>query len=115
MSTGANVQDLFRDIENYIAQSMAFLAQGQIMELNGLDQQVHALCLEVVRLSDDERELHAERMQAMVASLSRLAEALQTQKDLVATELNQSHVARKASIAYKQADSRDNFGNKAEE
>ena len=115
MANSANVQDLFRDIEEYISQSMEFLAQGQIMELNGLDQQVHRLCQEVVQLSDEERERHAERMQVMVASLSTLAEALQKQKDVIGAELNQSHVARKASIAYKQADSRDNFGKTPED
>jgi len=110
-----STQQLFDDIAQFIAASRALIDQGAYMALSGLDDQVQALCQEVLQLSQAERLRYADRLQFLLAELQSLGETMALQRDRVGDEIREIPQHKKASVAYRTADSRDDFGKRDEE
>jgi hypothetical protein len=100
---------LFKDIAQFVKESRALLEAGAIMELGGLDQRVNMLCEQVLSLSQEERLLHADRLQTLLKELSELGEALVAQRDKLGGEAVQLAQQKKANTAYRTAEASDNF------
>lgn len=97
-------QDLFKNIELFVADSRALLGQGATVELAGLDEQVQNLCNQVLKLSQDDRLEYADLLQKLLGELTLLGEDMLKQKDAVANEIRYLSSHKKASVAYKVAD-----------
>jgi hypothetical protein len=106
---------LFGEISRYINDSRAMLEKGRFLELVGLDEQVQLLCEAVLKLSQQEKSIYADKLEQIVKDLDALAEEMHRQKALVAGELSGMSTHRKANIAYQQADATDSFGKKNDE
>lgn len=106
---------LFSDISDYIASSMALLEKGEVENLSGLDQKIQHLCETIVHLSESDRLLYAEKLEQLNIDLLHLSDAMHRHKATITAEINKTSNVRKASIAYKTADARDDFGKKNEQ
>lgn len=110
-----STQILFDDIERFITESRALLKAGEMLEMQGLDEQVRTLCQTVLQLSQEERVAAADRMQHVLAELKALGESMTETRDNLAEEIRGLSTQKKAATAYKIADSRDDFGKRKEE
>lgn len=108
-------ETLFDDIASFVKESQMLLEQGAFVELAGLDEQVKILCDAVLHLTQEDRIRHAGRLQELLGELKALGEALVTQRDRVGDEIQGLSQHKKASVAYRIADSRDGFGPKEED
>jgi hypothetical protein len=107
-------QQLFLEVEQFIAEGRALLDQGALMELAGLDEQVRILCDRVLQLSQEERLVYADKLQKLLGDLTALGETMAQKRDLIAEEIRGLSHHKKASTAYRVADSRDDFGERDE-
>jgi len=108
-------ETLFNDIEHFVSQSRAMLASGAMMEMHGLDAQVRSLCELVIQLSQEERIAASTRMQHLLGELKSLGESMVETRDQLAEEIRQLSHSKKAAHAYKIADSRDDYGKRADD
>lgn len=109
-----HTQELFARIEQFVSESRAMLAQGTLVDAQGLDEQVYSLCRAVLQLSQQERVAHAERMQELLHGLQALGEDMVAQRDALAGEISQLQAQKKAHKAYKVADASDRYGKREE-
>lgn len=105
-------EKLFEDVEQFIAENRAILARGEFVELEGLDGEVKRLCESILQLSQDERVAHSEKLQSLLNELNALANELAAQRDKISGEIHALSQHRQAHVAYKKADSTDEFGSK---
>lgn len=112
MTKPEQARALFDDISRFVSDSHALLAQGAIMELKGLDEQVARLCKEMLLLSQDERVRYAEDLQRLLNELNGLGEALTAHRDAMAVEIRNLSQHRKASTAYRTAEVVDELAKK---
>ena len=108
-------ETLFKDIEHFVKQSRDMLASGAMLEMHGLDEQGRSLCELVIQLSQEERIAASDRMQHMLGELKALGEAMIETRDQLAEEVRQLGQSKKAVHAYKIADSRDDYGKRADD
>jgi len=94
------------EMEEYIAEARSQVALYQEIDLHALDARIGTMCDMVMELSGDERMQYEERLQKMLAALNDLGNEMK--EKMGAPEDLQVH--KRASVAYKTADSRDNFG-----
>jgi len=111
----APTEKLFDDIAQFIAESNAIIERGAFMELAGLDDQVRTLCDMVLQLSQAERLRYADRLQYLLGELKKLGESMTAERDRVGNEMRGVPEHKKASVAYRVADSRDGFGARDDE
>lgn len=95
---------LLDQVSRFVADTHVLLEQGALIEMNQFDQQVRQLCDAVLALSQDDRVLYADRLQALLAELKNLGDAMIAQKDMLAREIQQLSQHRKASVAYRTTD-----------
>jgi len=105
-----DIAPFFTEMEDYIRICRETIAVCEDVQLTGLDDRIDRLCNLVLALSPDERLQYEERLQTLLADLNSLGEEMRAQYVGV-TELPKH---RNASVAYKTADSRDNFGKRDE-
>jgi len=108
-------RELFDGISRFVQDSHDLLKRGAIMELKGLDDQVAALCKEVLLLSQDERVRYADDLQRLLGELNGLGEALTLHRDTMANEILNLSQHRKASVAYRTTDHTDQDAKKEPE
>ncbi|MGE0755151.1 MAG: hypothetical protein AB7L92_08345 [Alphaproteobacteria bacterium] len=113
--TQNNPEKLFDDVRQFIADSRAIIARGDMLQLDGLDSEVQRLCEAVLQLSQDERLKYAGTLQELLYSLNALGEELSRQRDVVAAQIHDLSDHRRANVAYKKADATDDFGKKDDE
>ncbi len=101
MANAVTVETLLTQITSYIDESRALLAQGSVLELNGLDQRIAKLCDQANMLTGDDRSRYADKLEKLFAELSELGEALAEHRDNVATEMKASGSHQKAASAYR--------------
>ena len=112
MSTAKETKALFSGISQFVSESHALLKQGAIMELAGLDERVQQLCMEVVKLSEEERVRCAGDLDRLHAELTELGAALASHRDALAGDMRGLSEHRKANSAYRTAEASDNGGKK---
>ena len=100
---------LFAELEEYVASSRAQVEAGADVDLAGLDANIEKLCNLVLSMSPDDQQLYAPRLEDLLHGLNALGLALKAQHDITQLPMH-----RNASVAYKTADSRDNFGRREE-
>jgi len=96
-----NAQALFNEISQFIAQSRRLLEAGAMMELVGLDKQVQILCDSVLKLSQGDRALYADRLQQLFDDLKNLGDEMAMQRDKLADEIRGVPSFQKAAVAYR--------------
>lgn len=106
------VGPFFNDMEKFISDSRAHIAAGQDVDMAGLDSNIEKLCNMILALSDEEQRLYEDRMRDMLVSLNELGIELKAQME---GDVRDIPMHRAASVAYKTADSRDNFGIRKED
>lgn len=106
---------LFDGIEQFVADTRRMLEAGAMLNMQGLDDQVRSLCEAVLQLSQEERLLHADRMQQLLADLRVLGDAMVESRDRMADAMRQLSRQKQAVTAYKIADARDDFGRRDRE
>lgn len=104
------VAPFFAEMESYIATSRQKIAAGKDIELKGLDEKIEALCNLIISLSPEEQNLYQGRLEDLLGDLNSLGNELKTQMD----GFKDLPTHRHANVAYKTADSRDNFGKRDE-
>ncbi len=112
MNQPRTTEALFNDISKFISDSRELLKRGAVMELSGLDDNVKELCEEVMRLSQDDRLQHADRLQELFAELKLLGEELSSQRDSLADDIRGASDHKKATAAYRSAPAGDGRGSK---
>lgn len=100
------IAPFFAQLEDYIRNSRVGIAMGEDLDLTGLDQKIGALCDMVFELSKEEQAMYEKRLQDLLSGLNELGLELKTQMETI-KELPKH---KNASVAYKTADARDNFG-----
>lgn len=100
------VAPFFTEMENYIATSRATVAAGEELSLIGLDENIGKLCDLIMELSQEEKMLYEDRLRELLESLNALGNEMRVAEG----DLKDISTHRNASVAYKTADSRDNFG-----
>ncbi len=108
-------EQLFDEIGQFVKESHALLESGAIMELTGLDERVRTLCDQVLQLTQEERLMYADRLQELLEKLNGLGQALVSERDKLGEEASQLTQHKKAHVAYRTADARDNYGDKDED
>lgn len=103
-TTVPNPDRLFDEIAGFIDESRKLLAQGAMMELAGMDDQVKKLCEEVTQLSKDDREKYAGRMQELLKGLQALGEEMTSKRDELAKDMRSLTDHQKANVAYRTAE-----------
>lgn len=106
---------LFKQIEQFIAESRHLLDEGALVELEGLDNQVRHMCQTVLELTPQERAAHADRMQQLLWSLNDLGEAMSHYRDAMAEEIRHLTQHKRANVAYRTSENIDNYHKKDEE
>jgi hypothetical protein len=101
----------FTEMEHFIDSSRKAVAAGEELSLAGLDERIDALCERVLALSQEERLIYESRLQELLLGLNALGLDMKANMGLP----NDIPQHRTASVAYKTADSRDNFGARAPE
>ena len=61
-ATAKSTEDLFSGVLKYIEDCRAHLAQGELLEMTGLEKDVATLCASIDRLPEAERLQHASRV-----------------------------------------------------
>lgn len=112
--TQLNPEKFFDDVSKFIAESRAIIERGDVVQLDGLDEEVARLCEAVLHLSQDERLKYADTLQRLLKDLNLLATELTTQRDTIAAQIHDLSDHRRANVAYKKADSADDFGKKSD-
>lgn len=107
----SQVAPFFSEMEHYISESRAAIANGQEVELLGLDEKINRLCEMVEGLSKEEQMMYEDRLQALLEELNALGLDLKAQHE----SIRNIPLHRNANVAYKTADSRDNFGIRKDE
>lgn len=111
MSDQHKPEALFSTIESFVSESQRLLEEGTLVDATGLDDHVRSLCEAVMALSQEQRLIHAERMQELLLQLNQLGAAMVAQRDALAEELRGLQQKKKAHQAYKSADAVDHrFG-----
>lgn len=105
------VAPFFSKMENYIQGIRNDIVAGKNVEMVALDENIGHLCDMVMKLSEEERMMYEERLHQLLESLNMLGRELKDhfgEGDSIAAHRN-------ATVAYKTADSRDNFGKREED
>lgn len=102
--------DLFNEIEAFIAKSHEFLKEGKVMNASELEDQVKRLCESVLSLSPEERVEHTDRMDKLLVDLTTLSQQMNAHRDQMAEQLGGLEQNKKAHHAYKKADAIDQYG-----
>lgn len=110
--TAPKPEKLFNDIAGFIAESRKLLDEGALLELSGLDQQVRALCEEVEKLSDENREQYAGRMQQLFTDLKDLEDAMLKMRDALGEDMRALSDRQKANVAYRTASANKKYEDK---
>ena len=98
-------EPLFLELEAYLHKSREQLAKGEDFSLEGLDKKITRLCDCVAALpGQDERLSYAEKLRKLLAELNALG------KEIFHQNTKELPRHQSANVAYKKADSRDNFG-----
>jgi len=114
MNQPRTTEALFSDISKFISDSRDLLKRGAIMELSGLDENVKNLCEEIMRLSQDDRLQHADRLQELFAELKSLGEELASQRDSLSDDIRGASDHKKATAAYRSAPASNGEGDSKE-
>lgn len=100
------VGPFFAEMEQYISDSRAAVAEGKEFELTALDEKIGRLCDMVLALSPEEQSLYEGRLEELLGGLNALGLELKSQHE----DTKNIPMHRQANVAYRTADSRDNFG-----
>ncbi len=102
----SDLELLFAEAENIITDGSAKLRIAEDFELVGLEQKIETLCGRVVLESPEIQQNLVPRLTAILENLTMLGTGLkQAMGDVPAIPVHKA-----ANVAYKVADSRDNFG-----
>jgi hypothetical protein len=101
----------FTEMEKYIADSRKTLAEGKDLSLDGMDKRIAELCDKVWELMPEQRTLYEDRLRTLLENLNALGLEMKAQMEGI-KDIPQH---RRANVAYKTADSRDNFGRRDED
>ncbi len=105
-----HVGSFFSNMEEYIASSRAAVAAGDDLDMAGLDNAIETLCDMIQTMPAGDQQLYEPRLQDLLMSLNALGQEMKAQAGLQDIPKH-----RNASVAYKTADSRDNFGKRDDE
>lgn len=104
------VGPFFKEMETYISESRIAVASGKEIDLHGLNVKIEELCNMILNLSPDDQRLYEDRLQELLSSLNSLGLEMKAQFEVMDFAAH-----RQANVAYKTADSRDNFGKRDDE
>lgn len=105
-------EPLLAEIKEMIGLSRVYLAANGEFSLKGLDDKVAVLCGVIMALPKEEQPEHVAALEILLADLNSLGQGLSAQGAEFFASLKEVKTHRNASVAYKTADSRDNFGKK---
>lgn len=100
MTAGDQVRTALDDVQRAIVTATTMVADGQQIDLSGLDQGVASLCGDIAALSVDERRDFKPRLLALIDELGRLVREIETQHKKIATALTDVNSRRNAVNAY---------------
>ena len=106
----SHVGPFFQEMEEYISESRIAVASGREIDLHGLNLKIESLCNMILDLSPDDQRLYEERLQDLLTNLNTLGVEMKAQFETLDLLTH-----RQANIAYKTADSRDNFGKRGDD
>jgi Mg2+ and Co2+ transporter CorA len=96
----------------FVAESREMVKSGAMMDIEDLEKKVSELCDMVLSLSQADRLRYADKLQLLLADIGKLGEEMTTLKDAMGDEIKSLSNVKKASVAYRVADSRDGYGKK---
>ena len=104
---------MLHDVIEQVAHGQQKLSEGFVIDLSGMEREVEELCKAVLELSVQERENYAAGLEQLYQSLSQFGDDLTRARDEIRKQIQTISSHRKANVAYKTADSRDDFGSNA--
>ena len=99
-----DVEALLNGLNDYIAQAKEILERGDYLELEGLDDQVKALCDSVMSLQVEESLSFADELDATMKELDGLQALFMESRDQLADDMQGVGKHKQAAMAYKQSE-----------
>ncbi len=101
---------LLARITQFVTESRELVRTGAVLEIDGLESRIDELCSMVLSFSQEERLHYADKLQYLLTDISKLGEEMMVLRDAMGDEIRALSSTKKATMAYKIADSRDDFG-----
>lgn len=100
MTDLAQLEERMREAAAGIEAARGLLAQGDMIDLAGLEGHIEALCSEIATLAGENRQRIKPRLVALIDELNTLAGTLQTQHERLTGELKDISTRQRAVSAY---------------
>ncbi len=97
-------RELLDDLKVYISKAKEIVAQGDYIELEGLDKQVHRMCQAISTLSVEESRQFKDELDELMIDLDELQQRFVASRDALGKELSGVSKHKQASVAYKQSE-----------
>lgn len=110
MSSFKNPELMLQDVMGQLVHGQQTLEKGFVIDLSGMEREVEELCKAVLALPVQERENYAAGLEKLYRSLADFGDDLTKARDEIRRQIQTISSHRKANVAYKTADSRDEFG-----
>lgn len=95
---------LVADLEKYIREALDILESGAYVELNGLEEKVTRICLDVGRMPIGEAGDFRPKLSAVTKQLDLLQSIMTDHKRKIEDQLQGLDVQKRASVAYAKSD-----------
>lgn len=115
MTIGENKKPelMLHDVMERVAFGKQRLAEGHVIDLSGMERDVQALCEAILEFSIQERENYTAELEVLYQALSQFGDELVQAREDLRRQIQAISSHRNANVAYKTADSRDEFGERA--
>ena len=100
MTDVADIETAIQDAATGIGAARTMLAQGETIDLAGLEQHVHGICAGIEALTMDQRLNLKAALVALIDDLNALTETLNTLYEKTTTELKDQASRQQALSAY---------------
>ncbi len=101
----ANPESLFADVATYVEKAQAMLANGEWVDLKGLDKDVEALCLSISALSPEQATEYAPELVYLKEQVEKLEQQMRLQRDDIHHKIKSTDTVERANKAYAQSTS----------
>lgn len=104
-----SVDAMFEQLAGFVAECRRLLSAGAMTDLAGMEVNVEDFCLEILKMSPEERLIHEPKLQALLSDLDLLAQEMMQAKAQLGAQILGASQVRRANVAYRTSDAVDNY------